>query len=282
VRLVKTRSVTLRANAAVGTGGLREMLRAELGRRCAGNAGYSLRAFARFLRTDHATLSQILRGKRRLSEATIRRLAVRLGCDAPRVEALVLEERSAAATPEAIDVASLREMTERTLESLGNWHDWAILELTRLDCFVPDARWIARVLDCSTDEVQLALHRLTSLGFLQMTVRDRWTDTGGHVLQNAEAFAAAAVERLAEELHELAARALRRASPARWTHSATTIAVDAATVPLAIRRIEQFRAELGAMLEAAGRRDAVYYLTLSFLPIASPQPKGDPPWDVPS
>ncbi|HLN29547.1 MAG TPA: hypothetical protein VK395_17495 [Gemmataceae bacterium] len=40
-------------------------LQAELGRRCAGNAQYSLRAFAKFLAIDHATLSQLLRGKRR-------------------------------------------------------------------------------------------------------------------------------------------------------------------------------------------------------------------------
>jgi len=256
------------------------VLRLELARRCAANEGYSLRAFARFLRTDHASLSQILRGKRRLSEATIRRLGARLGLDERRVEELVFVERSAEKHPGAVDVAAVHELTGRALESLSNWHDWAILELTRLECFTPDVRWISRVLDGSPDDVQRALHRLVSLGFLEMRARDRWTDRTGHVLENAEQFAAAAVERLAEELHELAVRSLRRRHRDRFAHSATTIAVDAASVPLAILRLEQLRAELLRTLESADKRDAVYYLAISFFPIAEPQTEGEPPWDV--
>jgi hypothetical protein len=56
----------------------RLLLQAELGRRCAGNTHYSLRAFAKFLALDHATLSQLLRGKRRLTARTIVKLGTRL------------------------------------------------------------------------------------------------------------------------------------------------------------------------------------------------------------
>jgi hypothetical protein len=264
---VKIRSAQASGSATIGAG-FRDILRTELARRCAANERYSLRAFARFLRTDHASLSQILRGKRKISETTVRQLSVRLGLDGRRIDELVVHERSALGGPSGIDLAAVREVTGRALGTLTNWHDWAILELTRLDCFRPDARWIARVLDCSVDDVQLALHRLTSFGFLEMTTKDRWTDRTGHVLESAEELASLAVERLAEELHELAVRAVRRRSPTEWTHSATTIAVDAASVPLAIRRLDQLRTELLATLEAAETRDAVYYLSLSFFPIA--------------
>ena len=46
-------------------GSFRERLQAELAQRCGRNARYSLRAFANFLETDHASLSQLLRGTRR-------------------------------------------------------------------------------------------------------------------------------------------------------------------------------------------------------------------------
>ena len=59
----------------------RTFLQAELARRCARSNQYSLRAFARFLELDHSTLSQLLRGKRRLTDRTIRRCGVRLGLD---------------------------------------------------------------------------------------------------------------------------------------------------------------------------------------------------------
>jgi plasmid maintenance system antidote protein VapI len=60
------------------------VLRAELTRRCARNPSDSLRAFARALEADHATLSQILRGRRALTRDTILQLGERLGLDAPR------------------------------------------------------------------------------------------------------------------------------------------------------------------------------------------------------
>ena len=53
----------------------RERLQRELAQRCARNPRYSLRGFANFLGVDHATLSQLLRGKRAVTPASIRWLA---------------------------------------------------------------------------------------------------------------------------------------------------------------------------------------------------------------
>ncbi|HEY8088985.1 MAG TPA: helix-turn-helix domain-containing protein [Polyangiaceae bacterium] len=136
----------------------RDRLRDELARRCKANARYSVRAFARFLRVDAATLSQLLRGKRRMTDTVIRRLGARLGIEPAKLDELVALERSCTEGPHAgdIDVGAVRELTADTLDALGSWHDWAILELTRTESFVPDLRWIARVLDCSVDDVQFA------------------------------------------------------------------------------------------------------------------------------
>ena len=58
-------------------------LQSELATRCATNTQYSLRSFALHLDVDHSTLSQLLRGKRKLTEATIQKLgsALKLGPD---------------------------------------------------------------------------------------------------------------------------------------------------------------------------------------------------------
>jgi uncharacterized protein (TIGR02147 family) len=247
----------------------RQFLQGELGRRCRDNPQYSMRAFARFLRTDHATLSQVLRGKRRATATTIRRLGARLDLAHTRVERFVEAERSGGArisgTP--VDIAGVRELTSETLDAIADWHDWAILELMRVQSFVPDARWIARVLDCSLDEVQLAIHRLVRFGFLEMTGRRQWVDRTGNVLQTSDQFARVAVERLAAQLHQLSLRVARASGSHRWTQTATTIAVSAATVPAVIARLAQVRAEIVTLLEREPARDAVYHLAISFIPI---------------
>jgi uncharacterized protein (TIGR02147 family) len=251
----------------------RQFLQGELGRRCRDNPQYSMRAFARFLRTDHATLSQILRGKRKATATTIRRLGGRLALEAGRIESFVqAEQRCVAGTSSAPVVAGVRELTSDTLEAMTDWHDWAILELVRVRSFVPDARWIARVLDCSIDEVQLAIHRLVRFGFLEMTGRRQWVDRTGDVIQTPDQFARAAVERLAEQLHDLSLRVARSGRSGRWTQTATTIAVSAATVPAVIARLEEVRAEVVALVEREPTRDAVYHLAISFIPIADSHP----------
>ena len=58
-------------------------------------------------------------------------------------------------------------MSRRWLQSL---YHFAILELTRLSEFRADSRWIARVLDISVDEVNVALQRLIRLDLLDMAV----------------------------------------------------------------------------------------------------------------
>ena len=56
------------------SGSFRQRLQEELAARCARNARYSLRAFATFLGIDHASLSQLMRGKRAMSEPSMQRL----------------------------------------------------------------------------------------------------------------------------------------------------------------------------------------------------------------
>jgi transcriptional regulator with XRE-family HTH domain len=116
----------------------RRLLTRELARRAARNERYSLRAFARHLRVDHATLSQWLRGRRPITPRTVARLAPRLA-------------GTAGAAP-----------------------DFAILALTGSPDFQPDSRWIAGTLGTSVDDVNMALQRLLRLGLLQMTTRYAW------------------------------------------------------------------------------------------------------------
>ena len=126
-------------------------LQAELDKRRVCNPRFSLRAFARRLGVNHSTLSQWIRGKRQLTPSAIESLGKRLGLSARQVRVFV-EHRSVAGP------------------------DLALLGLTHRQEFRADTRWIARELQVTVDEANIALQRLLRLDLLQMTACDRWID----------------------------------------------------------------------------------------------------------
>ncbi len=251
----------------------RRHLQAELARRCADNPQYSLRAFARDLDVDHSSLSQILRGRRRLSERALRGFGERLGIAPDRIEAFVAHD-SRRAAGEGSDgegeLAFVRELTEDALAVVTSLEHYAILELLRLEDFRPDVSWIARVLGITTDEVQVALQRLLRLGMLEMRAADRWVDLSGDVTTVLEGVAYEAIRRLSERVRSRALEAGLASSRAEREYSATTIAVDRADVPLALEKLARFRRDLVELLARGAAKDAVYQLEISFLPLTSP------------
>jgi len=106
----------------------RHLLQRELDDRRNRNHRYSLRAFARSLRCDHSTLSQILRGRRALTPSAVRQFAARLRVAAREAESYCLEA--------------------------------AILRLVRRTSFRADSRDIARRIGASADDVNIVLQRL--------------------------------------------------------------------------------------------------------------------------
>jgi plasmid maintenance system antidote protein VapI len=123
----------------------RQELEGELLRRRRRNPNYSLRAFARDLRTDHATLSQILRGRRPLSARMTTMLGRRLGFG-----------------PSTLLEASIRQNAA------------AIVRLVQSGNFQPNCRWIAVRTGLPIDAVNVALTQLLRDGFLVMRSAECW------------------------------------------------------------------------------------------------------------
>jgi len=123
----------------------RVLLQTELDRRRSANRRYSLRAFARSLSIDHSALSQILRGKRRLTARNVRALGPRLALDAPAVA-----EHCAAQNEAAV------------LDAIGRPN------------FRADSRWLSTMSGIPLDQVNIALQRLLRKGVVDMQSREKW------------------------------------------------------------------------------------------------------------
>lgn len=246
-----------------------DRLRRELAQRCARNPRYSLRAFARYLEIDHATLSQILRRRRSVSARMIRRLGGRLSFREEEIVRYVAAPAEVAPddAARAGRARQILEWTQDTATLVSEWQHFALLELVRVEGFRPDARWIGRVLGITVDQVNVTLQRLLRLGLLVMTSRTRWEDRSGAARLTMADFTELAVRRLFEQTHRLALEALPAAPPGMADFSSTTLAVDRSRIPAAVERIARFREELIEYLAGGASTDDVYRLELTLFPV---------------
>jgi uncharacterized protein (TIGR02147 family) len=252
----------------------RHVLQAELARRCSNNPHYSLRAFAKFLGLDHSTLSQLLRGKRRLTATAIRKFSSRLGLSAEKTASFVTREgQRLDETGDDALVREVRKLAYVTASLIADWQHYAILELIRVKDFRPDSRWVARVLGISVDEVNVALHRLMCLDLLEMEAPDQWIDKLGDATASIQDFAHVAVERFSEQARRLTVRAVHSLPQGSYEYSSTTMAVNTARVPAAIDVLVRTRDELVAFPGLSADPDDVYQLEISFVPVTRLQGK---------
>jgi hypothetical protein len=122
-----------------------DLVKREFDRRRANNPRYSLRAFARSLQIDHSTLSQIVRGRRRVTTRAIRSLGARL-----------------------------RMTPMQVAESCAIENDLAVLTVITGPAFRPNCRWIATLTGIPIDEVNVSLQRLLYNGVIVMHARNQW------------------------------------------------------------------------------------------------------------
>ena len=243
-------------------------LQSELAVRCATNKQYSLRSFAQHLGVDHSTLSQFLRGKRKLTEAAIQKLGSALKLDPGEMESFQAHQRRWPVADASVHEAT--RLTRDAVEMIADWYHYAILELTRLESFQADSSWVARVLGISTDEVNIALVRLCHLGLLAME-GDRWVDRSEGLVVSMEDFTQAAIHRLWSQVRELSLASMR--DPTRvHEHSSTTLAVNSKRLPEITERIARFRSELLELLQHDRAHDDVYRLEISLFPITRSVP----------
>jgi transcriptional regulator with XRE-family HTH domain len=175
-----------------------ETLFAEYEARRMRNPRYSLRAFAKFLKTDHSSLAQILRGTRRVPTAHLRKWSAALQMDAEETEVYAAME-SMLDSEVAARNERLRHWTaEAAAVTSGKLH-WEILKLSREKLFRADTRWIAQRTGRNVDEVNVALARLLRLRLLSLG-KTHWTEHAGAAQTTEKEFRRMVLARIREEL----------------------------------------------------------------------------------
>jgi uncharacterized protein (TIGR02147 family) len=151
---------------------------------------------------------------------------------------------------------------------VAEWYCFAILELTRLESFRPDSRWIARVLGISADEVNVALQRLIRLDLLDMETPTRWVDKSGEARISIDTLRRELLEEQQQQNRRLSASAIRRVPTSMRDHSSITMAVNSAALPRAFELIARFRQQLVEVLQD-GPADDVYQIDWAVFPVTT-------------
>lgn len=258
----------------------REVLQTKLSERIARNPRYSLRSFAQHLGIQPGALSQILSGKRYLSPKAARKLFTLLSLT-PEQETLFIQSilqariqggaqrlsRDFALTSSASQVlAPKRELSLELFRTISEWYHYAILELTTVDHFKPDLKWISQKLGITQMEAKLAVQRLFDLELLE--VQDgKWVKTHLKVDTLDKGRTTTAHRMRQKQLLEKSIESLENDPIEHRNHSAVTFALDPKKIPEIKNKIQKFMWQIADEYSAT-KRERVVELIVNLIPLS--------------
>lgn len=231
------------------------VLTQEFAKRSERNARYSLRAYAKSLGISPSLLSLILSGKRPISRkvwGTLKRLGL-------------------IAEPESIEKGSFNQISLDTFSVISDWYHYAILNLLETPSRLVNEKTIAERLGISRAESGMALLRLARLGLIAKENK-KWARRS-EPLKVENEISSAASRKYHKQVLEKAIESLENDPMELRDFSAMTMAIDPKLVPMARKRIQEFRRRLTQELELKGNRSEVYHLTVQFYPVSKSREK---------
>jgi uncharacterized protein (TIGR02147 family) len=247
----------------------RVWLQNELSRRCRLNSSYSLRAFARQLKLDPSTVSQLLSGRRNASAKLLVKICDRLDVSPLERKGLLADAKRKQKRAFRADVDSVGDYKQLSLDSfalMADWYHYAILELTAVTGFQNCPRWIARSLGISVTEAKIAIDRLKRLELLD-EVDGQLRRTEAFVTNNTGAAVGSALKKLQRDWITKALAATENIDASEKDITSITMAIDVSKLIEARKLIAKFRREMCAFLEE-GETSRVYTMGIQLFPVS--------------
>jgi transcriptional regulator with XRE-family HTH domain len=237
----------------------------ELERRRAKDGRLSLRAFALELRLDPSTLSQLVRGRRRLTlraaQAILERLAV------PQDEAQLMLKSFIGSPPEPPRPRYVDASPEQA-GVMAAWTFFAVLRALEIPGAPHTPDGIAAKIGCSPHVAKTTLQTALELGYVRFE-DGRYLPTNDTITvrhRDDNSTRAALIRAHCEAIERALAHLLQDKYLGQSDISGITVAISSKKVAEAKRRILEFRRSLAAFL-ADGEKDEVYRLNIQLFPM---------------
>lgn len=242
----------------------KSLLQEELIERCRRNPRYSLRSFAKTLDVSPAALSDMLKGKRAITERSVEKFGFALGLSLKEIEKFK-KQTDGASENGKVDFA---QITLDQYALISDWYHYAILELIKIDDFNREIGKIAKALTITKSEANIAIERLERLGLIE-TKKEKINDTSNGFSTNISGnLTSQASKQLQKQILQQSIEALQHVPIELRNHTSMTMAIDPDLMPEAIERIKKFRRELNTFLESKSKPKEVYQLSISLFPIS--------------
>lgn len=235
------------------------LLNLEYSKRVRKNPQYSLRAFATYLEIDPGHLSRLLSQKRSPSLRVKENVLQKLNIDPSQL--LELSSFSEAAE------SKLLTMNIQHFQVISEWQHFAILELTYLDNFQSNEKWIADKLSLPVIIIKASIQRLKDLGYLKLE-KGRLIDVSGNMTTVGHNFTSQAQKKLQSQILEQSKQALDNVNYELRSHSALTFACGDDEIEEIKEMIRGWENQLVQYLESKNNKKRhVYQMQYSFFPI---------------
>lgn len=244
-------------------------LQNEFVRRLKNNPRYSMRAFAEFLGIHSGSLSQILKGKRVVSDRQLIKLSERLGFTESEAKSQFTTSNTNNDFSNLNRSYSAEQLTQDTFKIISEWHHFAILEMTLLADFTPDSKWLSKKLGLSEAECLMAVERLKRADLL-IFENDAWQARYKNVSTIGMTDTSLALRRMQKSILQKAIDALDEVDVSLRDQSTLTVAINQKDLPKVKDRITEFRRSLNQELGQSHGFDQVYNLTIAFYPLLTP------------
>ncbi len=241
------------------------------------NSAYSIRALAQKLGISASALSEILNGKRRVSNKLAKRFANKL-CLSPEETDRLLGLFPKKRGYDTVKTEKSREMLQLNMDHfkiISDWYHFAILSLSETADFRTDPAWIAGRLNIKAKEAAAALERLERLEMLERNEKGELVPTGV-AYTTSDDIANLSLRKSHAQNLELARTSLEKDPVEERDFTAMTMAIDPEKLPEAKKMIREFRNKLCTFLES-GTKKEVYKLCIQTIPLTKTVPTGTKP-----
>lgn len=246
----------------------RVWLQTEFSQRSRSIPKYSLRAFARDLKMDASSLSQIMSGKRKVSVKVVLHVTGLLKVEDGLKFAFLQDCLDAKSKKEKqfLDQAEYHLLAADAFAYISDWYHVGILELMNVSGFIATEESCASKLGISVIESRIAIERLKRLNLV--------ADANGVLVRTpmfltnfAPGMTSKAHRNLQRQILQKAISAIDECEPEEKDITAMTMAIDVSKIPEARKIIARFRRELCAYLED-GAQSQVFNLAIQLYPIS--------------
>lgn len=236
------------------------------------NPNYSIRSLAKKLKVSPATLSEVLRSKRRVTAKLCSRVCEGLVV-APDIKKELLrglknkkQQDSNATSEESPASDNYVDLNMDQYHLVGDWYYSAILCLATTDDFKGDVDWVARRLNLNKKTTQESLNRLERLGLLDKNKNGDLVATG-KMFSTSTDVASYSLRKHHSQNLDMARSSLEQDEINERDFSFIYMAVDPKDMPEMKKEIKNFRRKFCERFEQ-DKKQEVYRMSIQLFSLS--------------